>query len=62
MDLEPPFPWMKNKPDTLKHHLENDTGTVFEYTRARRHELGRQLLGMHRIYLDTKYWLYSMQQ
>jgi hypothetical protein len=59
MDLEPPFPWMKDKPNTLQHHLENNTGTVFEYTRARRHELGRRILGMHRIYLDTKYWLYA---
>lgn len=59
MDLEPPFPWMEGKPDTLRHHLANETGTVFEYTRSRRIALGRQLLKLRRIYLDTKYWIYA---
>lgn len=59
MDLQPPFAWMFDKPDTLRHHLENDTGSAFNYTRNRRRELGKRLLALRRIYLDTKYWLYA---
>lgn len=58
MELEPPFPWMKNKPDTFQYHLDNDTGSAFEYTRSRRRQLGSRLLAIRRVYLDTKYWVY----
>lgn len=59
MNVEPPYPWMEGKPDTFQHHLENDTGSAFDYTRNRRRELGYRLLKLRRIYLDTKYWIYA---
>ena len=55
---DPPFPWMKDKPDTYQYHIENDTGSLFEYTRGKRLDLGKTLLKFRRIYLDTKYWVY----
>jgi hypothetical protein len=58
MTVAPPFPWMLEKPDTFRYHLENDTGTFDEYTRRKRLDLGKSLLKLRRIYLDTKYWLY----
>ena len=57
MDM-PPFPWLKDKPDTFYFHLENDTGDFETYTRKKRLDLGESLLKLRRIYLDTKYWLY----
>ncbi|QDV53514.1 hypothetical protein [Gimesia fumaroli] len=57
MDM-PPFPWLKDKPDTFQFHLENDTGDIETYTRKNRLDLGESLLNMRRIYLDTKYWLF----
>jgi len=59
MQNEPSFPWMNNKPDTFRFHLENDTGTAFDYTRSKRRDLGARLLRLRRIYLDTKYWIYA---
>ena len=58
MNDEPPFPWMKDKPNTYRYHLDNDTGSFLQYTRAKRLHLGGSLLKLRRIYLDTKYWLY----
>lgn len=58
MNDEPPFPWIKDKPDTFRHHLENDTGAFEAYTRNKRLQLGASLLKQRRIYLDTKYWVY----
>ncbi|MCR9232511.1 MAG: hypothetical protein NXI29_15980 [bacterium] len=57
MDM-PPFPWLKDKPDTFQYHLENDTGDFETYARKKRLDLGESLLKLRRIYLDTKYWLY----
>lgn len=57
-DLEPPFPWMKDSPDTFKHHLENPEPGVDAYARRKRIDLGQRLASLRRIYLDTKYWLY----
>jgi hypothetical protein len=54
MNIEPPFPWMKDKPDTFRYHLENDTGSFLEYTRTKRLALGESLLKVRRVYLDTK--------
>lgn len=55
---EPPFAWMKGKPNTYRYHLENDTGEFLEYTRRKRLNLGASMLKLRRIYLDTKYWIY----
>lgn len=58
MDAEPQFPWFKDKPNTFRRHLKEDTGPFEDYVRARRLALGESLLKLRRIYLDTKYWLY----
>ena len=55
---EPPFPWMKDKPDTYQFHLNNDTGDFETYVRNKRLDLGESLLKQRRVYLDTKYWIH----
>lgn len=49
---------MKNELNTLQYHLNNDTGSSFDYARSKRRRLGRRLLALRRVYLDTKYWVY----
>lgn len=58
MNVAPPFPWMVEKPDTFRYHLDHDTGSFLEYTRTRRLALGKSLLKLRRVYLDTKYWVF----
>ena len=57
MNIEPPFPWVAEKPDTYRYHLEHDTGSFLEYTRTKRLALGTLLLKFRRVYLDTNYWV-----
>lgn len=43
--------------DTFEKHQQEPNKPVDVYVKEKRVELGRTLLGMKKIYLDTKYWL-----
>jgi len=51
------FSWLKEKPNTLRHHLDHPEISPADYFRERRISLGHQIMSMCRIYLDTNYWV-----
>ena len=52
------FEWLGRKPDTLPYHLKNPGIHPEDYARAKRRSLGKQLMSIRRIYLDTKHWIH----
>jgi len=50
--------WLKDKPNTLRYHLDHPEVDPATYIRQRRIAHGRRIMSMRRIYLDTKYWVY----
>ena len=49
--------WLKFKLDTFDYHLAHPELDTSRYIQAKRLNLGNQIAGCHRIYMDTKQWI-----
>jgi hypothetical protein len=56
--IEDPFDYLRDRPNTLRFHLDNPGVDVHAYARRKRIELGQSLLSKKRLYLDTMHWIH----